>query len=192
MFSIFYSTSASNSLDQLCMDINQTIQLVISLTTISNGSLFTNFTDSYPLASQLLSDCYFMEIFGNIQYDLFLTFTNDILYAVSEYSEYANQEYVASNFTEEYNKYADKYLHAGVCRQCVEDAFIDSQEYPGDVDTVEFQAFIDHVHDSSYPEDIFYELFTSIYEDTHSLVMDHATFVSQTTDLTELGTDYMR
>ena len=130
-----------------------------------------------------------MEIFGNIQYSLFLTFTNDIFYTLDDYYHSDNE---ASNFTEEYNKYANKYLYAGVCRQCMEDAFIDSKEYPGDVDSEEFQAFVDNVYESSYPEDTFYELFTSIYENTHGLVVNNAEYIAQTSDITDLSTEYMR
>ena len=158
----------------------------------SNG---TRFYDLYPQTTLLLPDYLMMDVLGNIQFELFLSFTDvafyDLMSAFDEEMVFS-ENFTNPDFEEEYLKAADKYLFSGRFKQCLVKAILYSGESPYDEDTDSFDNFIDEVYDNFEFWNGFREAFQDIYNSCQEIVWTKGLQVATNNDLIEITTQYMR
>ena len=162
-----------------------------------NGTLFYTL---YPETTEFLDEYIMNYVFGNIQYELFVIFSDSAFYEIFEWhiENTLNIENITHiDFNEVYTSMLVKYLFAGSgnrgrFKQSLADAFEDSGECPYPAGTEAFDDFIDYIYDDYQYIRGFYEAFHSLYFSTWDLVNSRAEDVAIDNDIVEITTQYMR
>lgn len=161
-----------------------TIQILMN----ENGTLFT---DLYPWSQYTIAEHIMNDIFGNIQFDLFLGLPNNV------YDELLipNSNYTmapgSARYWSAHAHFTDKYITSGVYKQSFANALLDYGVSPNGMNGQSFEELVDSLYEDFYLEVGFYLAFGSIYNETYTLIIQQANYVSSTSDLTAIATDFM-
>ena len=160
-----------------------------------NNTNGTTFHELYPQTTALLPDYLMMVVYGNIQYELFLSFTNVAFYDVMSALDAEmvfSENHTNPDFEEEYLKAADKYLFSGRFKQSLVNAFTYSGESPYGVDTESFDNFVDEIYDDFELWNSFRDTFQDIYISCEDIVWTKGVEIATNNDVIEITTQYMR
>ena len=195
MILFHFRESAQGEIQSISFGIYFGISATVMEWRNSNGTLFH---ELYPQTTANLPGYLLMDVFGNVQYEIFRSFINVAFYVVmSDMDEEPSMgsftgNYSFPDFEEEYLKAADKYLFSGQFKQSLAGAFADSGESPYADDTENFDNFIDEVYDDFEVWNGFRETFQDIYEGCQEVVWAKGVEIATTNDVIEITTQYMR
>ena len=121
---------------------------------------------------------------------LFADFGASLFYEI--YSPNYSAAYGSAPYWYRYAEYAEEYLYSGRFNDSIASGLLETGAYLLNGTDESFEEFADSVYDDYNLEEVYFEVFDSIYIDLHQMILAQGQTISETSDITGLVTDWMR